>query len=67
MKTKKFSKKLTLNKITVSELTTNNLDAARGGFQETKVTWCTICGCTDVDLSCMNLTACICATGDFCD
>lgn len=65
MKAKKISKKLLLNKQTVSHLNGNELDTAKGGLR-TQLT-CTICPvCPTEDLpctySCVPYTGCYACT-----
>lgn len=55
MKIKKIEKKLALNKITVSELANDQLDAAKGGWNT--ITWC---WCGTVGLTCGQVSECIC-------
>lgn len=43
MKTKKFIKKLTLNKTTIADLRCGEMGKIQGGFDNTKVTVCLAC------------------------
>lgn len=40
MKTKKFTKKLAINKNTVAHLDNSDMDNAKGGYVKTTIQWC---------------------------
>ena len=58
MKTKKVDSKLVLNKKTLVNLDSRELNAAKGGIETIPLT---VCNCTDVDCSAMGCTVGPCA------
>jgi len=56
MKTKKFDKKLSLNKKTVSNLSSNQMKSAYGGYETFERTYCR----TDCATNCVTMcSACV--------
>jgi hypothetical protein len=55
MKTKKFHKNLTLNKVSVANLNNDKLNNVKGGFFTVRITCGDLC---DTDFTCEDLTVC---------